>query len=197
MTQRTRDPYPVQFGVEYPEGPRNRLSVFLRLVLAIPIQVVTLLLELVSVSLGLIFFPTILMILFRVRYPKWWFEHNLEILRFLTRVRAYTNLLRDEYPSTDERQSVRLDITYSEAGHLNRFLPLVKWLLAIPHYIVLILWPVSFVVALIAWLAILFFGRHPRGLFDLSVGIIRWRVRVVSYALMLCTDRYPPFRLGE
>ena len=189
--------YPVQFSVDYPKGSRNRLAVLLRIVLAIPILVISILLELVSLSLGIIFLPTVLMIVFRERYPTWWFDHNLEILRFLSRVSCYTGLLRDEYPSTDERQTVHLDIAYPEPGQLNRYMPLVKWLLALPHYPVLIaLWIVSLLVSIMAWLTILITGKHPKWMFDFTLGVIRWRVRVRAYVLMLCTDRYPPFRLG-
>ena len=142
---------------------------------------------------------TILMLLFRRKYPRWWFDWNLELQRFSARVGAYTMLLRDEYPSTDEEQSVHLDIPYPEAGQvLNRFMPLVKWLLAIPHYIILtILWVIAFVITIIAWFAILILGRYPRGMFDFVVGISRWTYRVVAYVAILSTDRYPPFRLGE
>ena len=198
MAHCSAEKYPVQLSVEYPKESRNRLTVLMRIILAIPILVISTLLELLSLSLGIIFFPTVLMILFRSRYPRWWFDHNLEILRFLSRVSCYTGLLRDEYPSTDERQTVHLDITYPEAGQLNRYLPLVKWLLAFPHYPVLIvLWVASLLVSVMAWLTILIAGKHPTGMFNFTVGVIRWRVRVVAYVLMLCTDRYPPFRLGK
>ena len=197
MARHSTDAYPIQFSVDYPEGPRNRLTVLLRIILALPILIVTLLLELASISLGLIVLPTVLMILFRRRYPSWWFDHNLELLRFLSRVSAYTALLSDEYPSMDEQQSVHLDIAYPGSEQLNRLMPLVKWLLAFPHYIILlVLWIVSLVVWFIAWLVILITGKYPRGLFDFVVGGIRWRNRTIGYVLMLCTDKYPPFRLG-
>jgi hypothetical protein len=139
------------------------------------------------------------MILFRQKYPKWWFNWNLELTRFSTRIFAYFALLRDEYPSTDEEQSVHLDIVYPDAKeNLNRWLPLVKWLLAIPHYFVLIfLSIVSMVLIIIAWFVILFTGRYPKEMFDFVVGVERWSLRVGAYAFMLVTDKYPPFRLGE
>ena len=189
--------YPVRFSVDYPEGSRDRLTVLPRAILAIPILVISLLLELVTVFLGVIFLPTVLMIVFRDRYPTWWFDHNLEILRFLSRVRCYTGLLRDEYPSTDEGQAVHLEIPYPEPGHLNRYLPLVKWLLAFPHYSLLFALRIaSLLVSFVAWLTILITGRHPKWMYNFTLGVIRWRVRVLAYAFMLSTDRYPPFRLG-
>ena len=147
---------------------------------------------------GLVWLPPMLMILFRRKYPRWWFDWNLELLRFVTRVEAYLMLLRDDYPSTDEPQGVHLDIQYPDAqGELNRFLPLVKWILAIPHYIVLsVVWSLVLLVTIIAWFAILIVGRYPRELFLFVEGTMRWSFRVAAYAFLLTTDRYPPFRFG-
>ncbi|MYB49487.1 MAG: DUF4389 domain-containing protein [Dehalococcoidia bacterium] len=203
--------YPVQFNVDYPDGPRNRLTALVRIILAIPILIVVALVSGYSSSGnltvdqatsplvvgGVVWSATILMLLFRRKYPRWWFDWNLELQRFSARVGAYLGLLRDEYPSTDEEQSVHLDIPYPAAEKdLNRFLPLVKWLLAIPHYIVLIvLGLIAFIITIIAWLAILILGRYPKGMFDFVVGVSRWGYRVAAYAFLLSTDRYPPFRL--
>ena len=139
------------------------------------------------------------MILFRRKYPRWWFDWNLELTRFSNRVSAYFMLLRDEYPSTDEEQAVHIEIEYPDAERdLNRWLPLVKWLLAIPHYIVLAFLGVAvLVVTVIAWFAIVFTGRYPRGMFNFVVGWSRWALRVSAYAFLLVTDRYPPFSFGE
>jgi hypothetical protein len=147
---------------------------------------------------GILFLPPLLMILFRQKYPRWWFDWNLELTRFSSRVALYGALLDDRYPSTDERQSLRLDLPYPDVPReLNRWLPLVKWFLAIPHYIVLaFLGLAAFVCIVIAWFAILFTGRYPRGLFDFVVGVGRWGVRVSAYAFLLVTDRYPPFSLA-
>jgi hypothetical protein len=142
--------------------------------------------------------PPLLMILFREKYPRWWFDWNLELLRFINRVGVYFALLDDRYPSTDEHQGVHLDFAYPDAPRdLNRWLPLVKWLLAIPHYIVLFfLYIGAFFAVIAAWFAILFTGRYPRALFDYLVGVARWHNRVVAYAFILVTDRYPPFQLA-
>ncbi len=204
--------------VDYPEQ-LDRVTTFFRLIWAIPIVIVLALLtangddtvtvinqagETVSrVSrsgigiTGGLFAATLLMVVFRQKYPRWWFDFARELTRFTARVGAYLSLLTDRYPSTDEEQSVHLEIDYPDVERdLNRWLPLVKWFLAIPHYIVLaILVAVSFVVVVIAWFAILFTGRYPRGLFDFIVGVGRWGLRVDAYAFLLVTDTYPPFSL--
>jgi len=147
---------------------------------------------------GLLFLAPLVMILFRRKYPRWWFDWNLELQRFSNRVGAYLILLDDRYPSTDDHQSVHLDYPYPDAGSdLNRWLPLVKWFLAIPHYVVLFFLDIAaVVVVIVAWFAILFTGRYPKGLFDFVLGVARWHNRVVAYAFTLATDRYPPFRLA-
>jgi hypothetical protein len=204
--------YPIQFSVDYPDRALNRLTTFFRIVVAIPILVVS-----GSVSGetwqwssakqttvvaagagGLLFFGPLLMVVFRQKYPRWWFDWNLELQRFSNRVGAFLALMDDRYPSTDEHQSVHLDFSYPEVERdLNRWLPLVKWLLAIPHIIVLVFLNIAAVVAVIvSWVAILFTGRYPRGLFDFVEGVMRWNNRVVAYALVLVTDDYPPFRLA-
>jgi Domain of unknown function (DUF4389) len=187
--------YPVQFGVDYPEAERNRLTVAFRVVLAIPALIV---LWVINTTRALLFLPPLLLILFRNKYPRWWFDWNLQLLRFENRVVAYLLLLRDEYPSTDEEQSVHLDIGYPDvAGELNRGLPLVKWLLAIPHYVVLAVLGIAVTVTVVVgWFIVLFTGRLPRGLFDFTVGVLRWSNRVTGYACILVTDVYPPFRLA-
>jgi energy-coupling factor transporter transmembrane protein EcfT len=193
-------PYPIKFSVDYPDRPLNRLTTALRIFTAIPIVI---LLGMVNGAGyagagGLLIVGPLLMILFRQKYPRWWFEWNRELVRFQNRVGVYVALMDDRYPSTDERQAVRLDFDYPDPRRdLNRWLPLVKWLLAIPHYIVLFFLYIGAVIAIvIAWFAILFTGRYPRGLFDYLVGVGRWHNRVLGYALLLLTDRYPPFSLA-
>ena len=141
--------------------------------------------------------PVLLLIVFREKYPRWWFDFNLQLVRLGTRVLAYLTLMSDQYPSTDEEQYVHLDLTYPDVKEdLNRWLPLVKWLLAIPHFIVLVLLSIAaFVVVIFAWFAVLFTGRYPRSMFDFIEGVIRWALRVEAYALLLTTDQYPPFSL--
>jgi Domain of unknown function (DUF4389) len=207
------DAHPVRFSVDYPDRPLNRLTTALRVFTAIPIVIVLASIGDYSGSwgdsasdstttvavggTGLLFIPLLLMILFRQKYPRWWYDWNLELLRFTNRVGIYVALMDDRYPSTDEQQSVRLDAPYPDAQRdLTRWLPLVKWLLAIPHYIVLaFLWLGVLIAVIIAWFAILFTGRYPRALFDYVEGVIRWHNRVVGYAFILVTDAYPPFRL--
>ena len=205
--------YPVRFSVDYPDRPLNRLTTAFRIFTVIPIAIVLAGIggysggysdggEASTVAIGgtgLLFLPPLLMIVFRQKYPRWWYDWNLELLRFTNRVCTYVALMSDRYPSTDERQWVRLDFPYPDASRdLNRWLPLIKWLLAIPHYLVLAVLSVAAVVAVIvAWFAILFTGRYPRGIFDFVEGVIRWHNRVVGFAVTLVTDRYPPFSLSQ
>jgi len=203
-------PYPVQFSVDYPDRDLNRLTTGFRLFMAIPIVIVLATLGGEEASWGasqwhwgastggVLFLAPLLLILFRQKYPRWWFDWNFELVHFENRVFAYLALLDDNYPSTDERQAVQLELPYPDAQRdLNRWLPLVKWLLAIPHYIVLLfLWLAAIVSVIVAWFAILFTGRYPRGLFDFVVGVLRWGNRVGAYAFVLVTDEYPPFRLN-
>ena len=204
--------YPVTLSIDYPDRPLNRLTTAFRVFTVIPIAIVLGSIAgytnqydasgesatIVIGGVGLLFIPPLLMILFRQKYPRWWFDWNLELLRFTNRVGVYAALMTDRYPATDDQQSVRLDFDYPDAQRdLNRWLPIVKWLLAIPHYIVLFFLYIGVFFALIvAWFAILFTGRYPRGIFAYVEGVIRWHNRVVAYAWILVTDRYPPFRLG-
>jgi hypothetical protein len=103
----------------------------------------------------------------------------------------------DRYPSADEEQAVHLGWVYPDASRdLNRWLPLVKWFLAIPYIVLAFLGIAAIVVVIVAWFAILFTGRYPRGMFDFVQGVIRWGARVTGYAFVLVTDRYPPFSLA-
>ena len=201
--------YPVQFDVDFPSRPLDRLSTAFRFIVAIPIVIVLTMLSgeafrdgnhdrnTLVIGGAAVFLPLVLMIVFRQKYPRWWFDWNLNLLRFSSRVTAYLALLDDRYPSTDEDQAVHLDFPYPDARQLNRWLPLVKWFLAIPHYVVLFFLGLAAVVAIIAaWFAILFTGTYPRGLFDFVVGVLRWSNRVNGYAFALVTDQYPPFSLS-
>jgi hypothetical protein len=197
--------------VDYPDRPLDRLTSFFRPFTIIPIAIVIGAIaggslswttggETKTIALngtGLLFLPPLLLLVFRGKYPRWWYDFNRELLRFGARVAAYAALLTDRYPSTDEEQQVHLELPEPDPVQLNRGLPLVKWLLAIPHYIVLAFLYIGVVIAVvIAWFAILFTGRYPRALFDYVVGVGRWHVRVIAYAFALVTDDYPPFRLA-
>ena len=205
--------YPVTFTVEYPDRPLNRLTSILRIFTVIPIAIVLASITgfssapageagdhvatIVVGGVGLLFLPVLLMLVFRAKYPRWWFDWNLNLQRFASRVTAYVALMDDRYPSTDEEQSVHLSYPYPEVERdLHRALPLVKWLLALPHYLVLaVLYLGGLFAVIAAWFAIAFTGRYPRGLFDYVEGVLRWHNRVIGYAFALVTDRYPPFRL--
>lgn len=208
--------YPARLDIDYPVK-LNRLTTVFRVVLILPVVAILVILtatggsqyvneagEFVSkdgaggIVAGL-FVATALMILFRQRYPRWWFDFNLELNRFMARVGAYLLLLTDRYPSTVESQAVHLDLDYPNAKKdLNRWLPLVKWLLAIPHYLVLLVLAIGVIGATVfAWFAILFTGQYPKAVFDYVVGVIRWDLRVTAYAFLLTTDQYPPFSLKK
>jgi hypothetical protein len=202
------DTYPVNFSVDYPDRPLDRLSSALRIFWVIPIGIILGGLDhatggasrhsgQIAAAGGTVVFPVVLMLLFRQKYPRWWYDWNLELSRFSNRVGAYALLMDDNYPSTDEHQSVHLDYPEVTGPELNRWLPLVKWLLAIPHYIVLFFLSVAvFFVAIYVWFAVLFTGRYPRGAFEFIEGVLRWANRVSGYAFTLVTDVYPPFQLS-
>jgi hypothetical protein len=205
--------YPATLEIDYPDRNLNRLTSFFRIFTIIPILIVLGLITGAYLgwggrpehgmnwqwgTAGIVFLPLVLMILFRKKYPKWWFDWNLNLTRFCYRVGAYFALMSDVYPSTDEEQYVRLNMIYPDAQtQLGRGMPIIKWLLAIPHYIVLyFLWIAAVVVLIIVWFAILFTGRYPRGMFDFVLGVMRWGLRVEAYAFTLITDKYPPFSLS-
>jgi hypothetical protein len=202
--------YPLTFAVDYPDRSLNRLSTAFRIFTIIPIAILAATIEGGSFTtqggqgvkyagggIGILVLPIALMLLFRKKYPRWWYDWNLQLTRFTNRIAVYFALMDDRYPSTDEEQAVRLNFPYPDAEHdLMRGMPLVKWLLAIPHYIVLFFLTIgALVAAILAWFAILFTGRYPQSLFDFIEGVIRWHNRVAAYALLLITDRYPPFSL--
>ena len=205
--------YPVKFAVDYPERELSRLTSFFRIFTVIPIAIVfsaitgysntyggvdgTTVTVVVS-GVGVLFLPVLLLILFRKKYPRWWFDWNLQLQSFANRIGVYALLMDDRYPSTDEEQGVHLHYPYPDVEHdLGRGMPLVKWLLAIPHYFVLFfLYIGAFFAVIAAWFAILFTGRYPRWIFDFVEGVLRWHNRVVGYTYTLVTDEYPPFRLA-
>jgi cobalamin synthase len=207
--------HPVQLTIDYPDRNLDRISSAFRFFTLIPIAIVfgavagggyawshdasgrssT---QTGAAGVGLLILPPLLMIVFQQKYPRWWFDWNFNLMGFANRVTAYAALLTDTYPATDEEQSVHLELPYPDVKtDLNRWLPLVKWLLALPHYIVLLFLVLgAWVCVVIAWFAILFTGRYPRVLFDYVVGVMRWGNRVIAYVAALTTDEYPPFRLS-
>ncbi len=200
--------YPATLRIDYPETA-PRLTVFFRILLSIPILIILGSLSYIgyggdygpdeSLWLGVLVIPTLLMVVFRQKYPKWWFDWNVHLTKFSTRVFSYLFLLQHEYPSTDEEQGVNIEIQYPDVKNdLNQWLPLVKWFLAIPHVFVLcFIWIGVVISTIITWFIILFTGKNPSGLFNFVVGAMRWSLRVQAYALLLVTDQYPPFSLRE
>ncbi len=212
--------YAARLQIDYPEK-LDRLTTFFRLILVIPIAIIYAIIagagetvnntivydqagtiirhgrESTGGILVALFFATLLMILFRQRYPRWWFDFARELTRFGYRLGAYLALLTDQYPSTVDEQSVHLEIDYPDVkADLKPGMPLIKWFLAIPHYIILAFLIVGAIFAvIIAWFAILFTGQYPKSLFDYLVGVGRWGLRIDAYAFLLVTDRYPPFSL--
>ena len=202
--------HPVRFSVEYPDRPLNRVSSAFRIFTVIPIAIVLASIggyssgsyeasseasTVVIGGTGLLFLPPLLMILFRRKYPRWWYDFNVELLRFQNRVGVYVALMDDRYPSTDEHQSVHLEVPYPDANRLNRLLPLVKWLLAFPHYVVLYFLQIAlFVVLVINLFIVLFTGRWNESMRDFCVGVARWHTRVYGYVFLI-TNKYPPFSL--
>jgi hypothetical protein len=202
------DTYPVSFSVDYPDRPLNRATTAFRIFTVIPIAIILATLEHATGSAsrssgqiaavgGMLVAPVVLMLLFRQKYPRWWYDWNLEFTRFTNRITVYLALMDDTYPSTDDHQAVHLEYPEVTGPELNRWLPLVKWLLAIPHFIVLFFLGIAaFFVVVFAWFAIVFTGRYPRGAFEFVEGVIRWGNRVTAYAFTLVTDSYPPFGLS-
>ena len=212
--EREPDAYPARLEIDYPER-LERLSTLLRIPFSIPIAILSWLMPVapaLAISLAVegaiddsgtgfffaaFFLPLVLMILFRRKYPRWWFDFLLELTRFQYRVSAYFGLLTDKYPSTDEEQSIHVELDYPDAEQLNQFYPIIKWLLLIPHYIVVaVLGVIAIPVLIIAWFAILFTGSYPRPLFNYVVGVGSYGLRISAYGFLLITDRYPPFRLS-
>ena len=205
----TKNNYPADLNIDYHEKS-NRLTTFFRIFTVIPILIILGLLvsgtyeshseqgwRYMYHAAGIVVVPTVLMILFRKKYPRWWFDWNLALTKFATRVFSYLILLTDEYPSTDQDQAVHIEIPYPDAkNELRRGMPLIKWFLAIPHvFILCFLYVAMVVITIMSWFSILFTGNYPKGLFKFVVGVMRWSLRVNAYAVLLTTDKYPPFSL--
>lgn len=213
--------YPARLEIDYPEK-LDRVTTLLRIFWIIPILIILSLISDAGQTVTETIFlneagqiidktretagglvsglavATALMILFTQTYPRWWFDFVRELTRFSTRVGAYFALLTDQYPSVVEEQAIHLELEYPDVeADLNRWMPLVKWFLAIPHYFVLMFLAIGAVFAIIiAWFAILFTGKYPEGIFNYVVGVFRWGLRVNAYVSLLVTDEYPPFSLN-
>ena len=187
--------YPVKLNIDYSESS-NRLTAIFRLILVIPIVFILALISTYAEALSL---AIAMMILFKEKYPKWWFEWHIGITKLTYRIAAYVFLMRDEYPSTDHDQSVQIDVPYPDVKNdLKRWMPLVKWFLVIPHIIALIFIFIGVLICTVfSLIVILFTGRYPKGIFDFAEGFFRWTLRVSAFALLLTTDEYPPFRLRK
>jgi len=203
----TKNNYPADLNIDYPEKS-DRLTTFFRIFTVIPILIILVLLvsgtyeshseqgwRYMYHAAGFVVVPTVLMILFRKKYPRWWFDWNLALTKFATRVFSYLILLTDEYPSTDQDQAVHIEIPYPDAkNELRRGMPLIKWFLAISHiFILCFLYVAVVVIKIMSWFSILFTGNYPKGLFKFAIGVMRWSLRVNAYAVLLTTDKYPPF----
>ncbi len=205
-------PYAIRLSVDRQDGSRDRVTVFFRILYVIPIAIVLAAISgsswfsdssdqwsiVLGGGTGVLFLAPLLLIVFRQKYPRWWFDFSVQLMRFEARVWVYLLLLRDEYPSTDEEQSVHLDADYPDVQRdLDRWAPLYKWLLAFPHYVVLVFLVLGLIIlTIVGWFAILFTGKHPRGIYDYTVGVMRWVYRVAAYAFLLNTDKYPPFEMA-
>lgn len=202
--------YPVDLAIDYQDRELNRMTTFFRMITVIPVMIIVAGLVgggsfasdgdtamIGGVASGLIVIPTALMLIFQEKYPRWWFDFNKELTKFLLRVGVYLLLIDDRYPSTTDDQSVHVTLDYPNVdGELSRFMPIIKWLLAIPHWFVLFfLWIGVFFGTVYAWFMILFTGRYPSDVFGFVVGVQRWQLRVTAYSMLLVTDEYPPFRL--
>ncbi|NYT27503.1 MAG: DUF4389 domain-containing protein [Candidatus Thiodubiliella endoseptemdiera] len=196
--------YPAQLNIKYNDSS-NRVTVFFRLLLVIPAALIIALLSgflvegnnsnALQVGGGFLFLPIMLMIVVRGKYPKWWFDWVCELSKLSYRILAYSMLLTDKYPSVDEEQDIGLVLKYPDVKkELNRYLPLIKWLLAAPHFLILIvIYAAIFVLSPVIWLTVLIMGKMPETLFNFLVGFLRYNFRVSAYAILLITDKYPPF----
>jgi hypothetical protein len=189
----TASSYPLRYDVEYPER-LSRWKIFVKWLLAIPHFIVLYALGLVAYVMMVIAWFAIL---FTGRYPQGLFNFVVGVYRWNTNVNAYILLMRDEYPPftmSAGRYPVTYEVDYPE--RLSRWKIFVKWLFVIPNIIVLMVLLLAYYVTLIiAWFAILFTGRYPKGLFSFGVGVMRWNLRATAYTYLL-RDEYPPFSLS-
>ena len=181
----------LEYDVAYPER-LSRWRIFVKWLLAIPHYFVLYFVGLAASVVAVIAFFAILI---TGRYPRGMWDFSMLYLRWYANLNAYAVMLqRDEYPPFgDGPYPVRVHLDYPET--LSRWKIFVKWLLAIPHYLVLSVLGIALAfVVFVAFFAILITGKYHRGMFDFVAGVTRWTMRVNAYVLLL-TDRYPPFSM--
>jgi len=181
---------------------RNRLTALFRIILVVPMAIFVASFapnwsnNTDSWTIGILILPTALAIVFRQVYPSYLLAFNEALLALQTRVDAYVLLLTDEYPSIEDNDVVSVTFPEVDAKALNRWMPLIKWFLAIPLYLVGIAYIIyAAFLTLFAWISILFTGNYPEFCAEGVVGTIAYWNRVVGYALVLVTDEYPSFSL--
>jgi len=181
---------------------RNRVTALFRLILVVPMAIFVASFAPAwsnntdSWSVGLLVFPVALTLVFRQVYPSYLLTFNEALLSLQTRVDAYVLLLTDEYPSIEENDVVSVTFPEVDAKALSRWLPLIKWFIAIPLYLLGVAYIIyAAFLTLFAWFSILFTGNFPEFCAEGIVGVIAYWNRVVGYALVLVTDEYPTFSL--
>ena len=183
---------------------RNRLTAFFRIILVVPVFIFVSSFspatafsdDAAGILAGLMALPAGLAIVVRQVYPSYVLAFNEALLSLQTRVDVYLVLLTDEYPSIEENDLVSVTFPEVDAKQLNRWLPLIKWLLAVPLYIVGIVYIIyAALLTLLGWFSILFTGKYPEVCAEGVVGTIAYWNRVIGYAFLLVTDEYPTFSL--
>ena len=196
----------VKTEIQIKHKDRNRTTVFWRGILAFPVVIFVAAFAQSTFSesengaagtAGLIVLPTLLALLFRGKYPSYVLTFNHALIELSTRLAAYVLILNDKYPSIESNSKVSVVFPDVDGGKkLNRWLLLVKWILALPHYIVGIVYLlISLVVTVIAWVQTSITGKYPRWAGEIVFGTIAYWNRVQGYMLLLVTDKYPSFKL--
>ena len=183
---------------------RDQVSGLFRYILIVPVLIFAAAFapggaESLSIGMGVVVLPTLLAIVFRGVYPSYALRFNQSIVELSTRITAYALLLNDNYPSIEANSSVRVVFPDVEDGKkLNRLLPLVKWLLAIPLYIVGIVYTIyGLIMLIVGWFAVIFTKAMPQAVAEVLFGVTRFWNRVLGYAFLLVTDEYPSFSLRD
>ena len=194
-------PYPAQVEL-HADGHITRWRPLIQWLLAVPQLMVA---EVLSSLRGVLTLISLFTVLFTKEIPRPLFDVIAMTYRYEWRAMSYALFLHEDYPPFDFRPASADDgaerhttLSLAYPGQLNRWAPLYKWFLAIPHYVILAVLSIGALFAVVAaWFSILFTGRYPRTLFNYVVGVMRWSNRVSAYAFVLATDKYPPFRLSH